>query len=321
MGGVRRGALIRVALAALAVVLAAGAQAAPATSGSAAAGRAVVLVATPDLPRGRSPAARARWHELRSESSEILGRVAGTHALAVETAIPEIGLLSVSTPRGGLPALKARLAGDPRVVSVRPDPAAQLRYTPNDFAFTQTDVHAPSGDLSQWNLIREGGPRAWDLSRGTGAEVAMVDSGVDGGHPDIAGRIAGAAAFGTSSPTTDPVGHGTHTAGLACGDSDNGFGIASMGFDCSLFVAKIPFMATCSNVADGITAAANRNSDVISMSLGHCDTGLIPALSYAQSRGSVLVGAGSNEPNPDGSCGGVLDPFDCIYPEEWLQPN
>src|SRR5436190_205352 len=144
---------------------------------------------------GRSPAARARWHELRSESSEILGRVAGTHALAVETAIPEIGLLSVSTPRGGLPALKARLAGDPRVVSVRPDPAAQLRYTPNDFAFTHTDVHAPSGDLSQWNLIREGGPRAWDLSKGTGAEVAMVDSGVDGGHPDIAGQIAGSAGF------------------------------------------------------------------------------------------------------------------------------
>jgi serine protease len=217
--------------------------------------------------------------------------------------------------------LRARLADDPRVESVRLDPHVQFRYSPNDFAFTHHDVHAPSADLSQWNLIREGGPGAWDLSKGNGAEVAMIDSGVDGTHPDISSHIAGAAAFGTTSPTTDPVGHGTHTAGLACGDSDNGLGIASMGFDCSLFIGKIAFMATCSNVSDAITAAANRNSDVISMSLGGCDTGLIPALSYAQSRGSVLVGAGSNEPNPDGSCGGVLDPFDCIYPEEWLQPN
>src|SRR3954452_17943193 len=320
MGDMRRAALTSAMLAALTVGAATAPQAEPSRA-SAPLDRAVVLVATPDLPTGRSAAARSRWHELRSESSEILGRVAGTHALAVETAIPEIGLLSVSTPRGGLPALRARLADDPRVESVRPDPAAELRYTPNDFAFTHHDVHAPSGDLSKWNLIREGGPRAWDLSKGTGAEVAMIDSGVDGTHPDISSHIAGAAAFGTTSPTTDPVGHGTHTAGLACGDSDNGLGIASMGFDCSLFIGKIPFMATCSNVSDAITAAANRNSDVISMSLGGCDTGLIPALSYAQSRGSVLVGAGSNEPNPDGSCGGVLDPFDCIYPEEWLQPH
>jgi subtilisin family serine protease len=293
----------------------------PPSSGSADANRAVVLVATPDLPSGRSPVARSRWHDFRAEASGILGRVADRNNLAVENAIPEIGELSVNSGPGGLPALRSRLAGDPRVESVRPDPTVELRYAPNDFAFTHQDPHAPSGDLSQWNLIREGGPRAWDLSRGTGAEVAVVDSGVDGGHPDLAGRIAGSAAFGTSSPTTDPVGHGTHTAGLACGDSDNGFGIASMGFDCSLFIAKIPFMATCSNVADGITTAANRSSDVISMSLGGCDTGLIPALSYAQSRGSVLVAAGSNEPNPDGGCPPLSLTFDCIYPEEWLQPN
>jgi serine protease len=317
----RRAALRIAALAALAIAAAAAAQAQPPSADSPALRRAVVIVDTPGLPTGQSPGARSRWHELRSESSRILGRVADRDGLEVETAIPEIGVLSVELGPGGLPALKRSLVTDPRVESVHPDPPVQLRYSPNDFAFNQHDAQAPNGDFGQWNLIKEGGPRAWDLSRGTGAEVAMVDSGVDGGHPDIASRIAGAAAFGTSSPTTDSVGHGTHTAGLACGDSDNGFGIASMGFDCSLFIAKLAFPGPCSNVSDAITAAANRNSDVISMSLGGCDSALIPALSYAQSRGSVLVAAGDNSPNPDGACPPLFITFDCIYPEEWVQPN
>jgi subtilisin family serine protease len=307
------------ALAALAIGAATTAGAEPTSPASSVVNRAVVIVATPDLPTGKSPPARSRWHEGRAQSSRILGRVADRDGLAVETAIPEIGVMSVALGPGGLPALRTRLADDPRVESVRPDQPVQLRYSPNDFAITHNDVHAPSGDLGQWNLIREGGPRAWDLSRGTGAEVAMIDSGVDGGHPDISSRIAAAAAFGASSPTSDPIGHGTHTAGLACGDSDNGFGIASMGFDCSLFIAKLTFPGPCSNVADAITAAANRNSDVISMSLGGCDSALVPALSYAQSRGSVLVAAGDNTPNPSGAC--PILGTDCIYPEEWLQPN
>jgi serine protease len=318
MSEMRRVALTLAALAALSagVVGTAGASpSAPALT------RAVVMVSTPDLPTGRSPAARTRWHELRADSSEILGRVADRNDLRVATAIPEVGELSVVLGPGGLPALKRRLAGDPRVESVRADPPVQLRHSPNDFAFTHPDAHAPSGDLGQWNLIKEGGPRAWDLSRGTGAEVAMVDSGVDGSHPDLSGRILASAAFGTSSPLTDQVGHGTHTAGLACGDADNGYGIASMGFDCSLFIAKLALPGSCSNVSNAITAAANRNSDVISMSLGGCDSGLVAALSYAQSRGSVLVAAGSNSPNPDGACDTIPDPHTCIYPEEWLQPN
>ena len=315
----RRVALTSAAV--LAITVAAAAQAKPAAEGSALE-RAVVIVDTPTLPTGRSPEARSRWHDLRSESSRILGRVADRDDLDVETAIPEVGILSVDLGPGGLAALKRELAGDPRVESVHPDPPVQLRYSPNDFAFANHDGHAPNGDFGQWNLIREGGPRAWDLSRGTGAEVAIIDSGVDGGHPDIASRIAGAAAFGTTSPTSDSIGHGTHTAGLACGDSDNGFGIASMGFDCSLFIAKLGFgVGSCSNVSDAVTAAANRNSDVISMSLGGCNSALVPALSYAQSRGSVLVASGDNSPNPDGACPPAFLTFDCIFPEEWLQPN
>jgi serine protease len=321
MGEMRRVAFIVAAL--VTAVASQAATAAPRTS-SVAAERAVVLVSTPELPTGGDARSRARWRALRAHSRSILDRVADRHGLAIETAIPEIGLLSVDLGPGGLSGLRHRLAGDPRVRSVKPDVPVELRLSPNDTAFNSPDANAPGDDLAQWNLLREGAPRAWDLSRGTGAEVAMVDSGVDGGHPDIAPRIVGAEAFGTSTPpTSDQIGHGTHTAGLACGAAGNGFGIASMGFRCGLYIAKIAVGGPCSNVANAITAAANRNSDVISMSIGACDTGIVPALNYAQSRGSIMVAAGDNVPNPDGSCQldvPLLDPHDCIYPEEWAQP-
>ncbi len=321
MGEMGRAALTSLLLAASAIAGVAAAQAQPGDAGAGEPMRAVIMVSTPPLPTGQSRAARSHWHALRADSSDILGRVADRNRLHVESSNPEIGALSVETGPGGLSALRRELAGDPRVEKVQPDAPVQLRYTPNDFAFTHQDVHAPNHDFGQWNLIREGGPRAWDLSKGTGAEVAMIDTGADGSNPDLAPRIAGAQSFGTaSSPTTDTKGHGTHTAGLACGNADNGLGIASMGFRCGLFIAKIG--GFCSDVADGITAAANRNSDVISMSLGGCPPDpIVSALSYAQSRGSVVVAAADNRPVPTGSCGGLPDPMNCLYPEEWVQPN
>jgi subtilisin family serine protease len=274
-------------------------------------GRAIVLVSTPDLPTGGSAVARARWHRLRDRSQAILAEVAQRDDLTVQSTVPEIGMLSVELGPGGLPALRTRLAGDPSVESVHPDLPVQLRVTPNDFAFTHPDPHAPFSDFAQWNLTKEGGPRAWDLSNGTGAEVAMIDSGADGSHPDLARRIVGSGGFGAGSPLVDTVGHGTHAAGLACGDSNNGFGIASMGFKCNLYIAKIAVPGPCSYVAQAITAAANRSSDVISMSIGGCDNSIAGALNYALSRGSVLVAAGDNTPTPNP---------DNNYPAQWVQP-
>lgn len=282
-------------------------------------GQAIVSVSTPELPSGRTTADRRRWQRLRDRSRGLLEGVAERNALAVKTWIPEIGMLSVDLGSGGLAALRAELADEPGVQSVRPDRPFELRYQPNDFAFNNLDSHAPGGDFGQWNLLREGAARAWDLSKGAGAEVAVIDTGADGTHPDLTGRIVGTSdrdpTPGAPGPTVDTFGHGTHTAGLACADTDNGFGIASLGFDCSLFIAKLatdpPFTA-CSYVADAITDAGNRFSDVISMSLGGCDTSLNSALSYALSRGSVLVAAGANAQTPNPSTN---------FPAQWVQPE
>ncbi len=321
MREMRRAALSAAVLAALAIVVTGAAQATPARSVDGIPARAVVMVSTPQLPASRSAAGRARWHQLRADSREVLERVAARNDLRVESANPEIGALSVAVGSGGLAALRGGLADEPRVTSVRPDVPVEFRSAPNDFAFTHPDVHAPNQDIGDWNVAREGGPRAWDLSTGAGAEVAIVDSGVDGAQPDLAHRIVAASSFGTGTPpTTDTLGHGTHTAGLACGETDNGYGIASIGFHCGLFIAKIGGL--CSDVANGITAAADRDSDVISMSLGGCPPDPITsALSYAESRNAVLVASADNTATPNGTCGGVLGGSNCLYPAEWVQPT
>ena len=107
MSEMRRALPTIAAVAALAVAGAAAAQAQPAGGGETQqTGRAAVMVSTPDLPTGRSPAARARWHEQRSDSRGLLDRVADRNALEVESANPEIGALSVAVGPGGLAALR-----------------------------------------------------------------------------------------------------------------------------------------------------------------------------------------------------------------------
>src|SRR5205807_4736005 len=109
---------------------------------------------------------------------------------------------------------------------------------PNDPAVSEQDPLAPRGTPFQWYLTREGFPAAWDLSRGAGIKVGIIDSGIDSSHPDLAGKIA-AARDQDSGPagTSDEVGHGTHVAGLACGATNNGMGIAGTGSDC-LIIAE-----------------------------------------------------------------------------------
>ena len=286
---------------------------APAADGTPAPGRAIVEVATPALPTGRGAAARERWHEERARSNAVLDRFADRNELEVRSRVPEIGQLAVALEGESIAELRRRLAADPRVQLVVKDRAVEPRYAPNDFAFNTADPNAPAGDFFQWNLRRSGGVGAWDMSKGGGAEVAVVDTGAYTAHPDLIGRVVatldcdgGCGGF----DVTDTNGHGTHVTGLACADSDNSSGIASLGFDCNLFVARYQSgMGGCSTAAAAVVAAANRGSDAINMSYG-CGAEHISAVNYAWSLGSVPVAAGDNDPVPPIS-----------YPAEAVQPE
>jgi subtilisin family serine protease len=83
-------------------------------------------------------------------------------------------------------------------------------------------------------------PEAWAFGRGTGQVVAVIDTGIDIDHPDLAGHIApGGRSFVTGvSSFEDDNGHGTNVAGVIAADADNGLGVAGVAPDAKLLPLK-----------------------------------------------------------------------------------
>ena len=184
-----------------------------------------------------------------------------------------------------------------------------LRYLPDDPALTTRDTRAPSNDFYQWNLRQERFRKAWQRVKGRRATLAVIDTGIDGEHFDLAGRIVyskgydypgcgGVAQPECTGPEYDEVGHGTHVAGLACAAGNNGQGVAGAAFKCRLVIEKASDADTLDDslIARSITDATNHGADVINMSFGgSAPSGVINrALDHAYRRDVVLVASASN---------------------------
>jgi serine protease len=212
-------------------------------------------------------------------------------------------------PGQSLARARRELSADPAVRRVELERYRALRYLPDDPALRRRDTRAPSTDLYQWNLRRERFGRAWRRTSGRRARLAIIDTGIDGGHFDLGGRIVyskgydyadcgGAVQPECTGPRHDEVGHGTHVAGLACGAGDNGQGLAGAAFRCGLMIEKASDTGNLDDsvIAESIMDATNHGADVINMSFGGPGTsGVINrALDYAYRHDVVLVAAASN---------------------------
>jgi serine protease len=260
----------------------------PAAAEAAGTGRALVLLARPGAGATASARAQGRAvvarHELRRAGPEV----------------PEVGVLTVALAPGETVAeLAARLEPDPRVALVEPEYRHKLRLLPNDPAMAQPDPNA-GGQPFQWYLHGEHFPAAWDMSRGTGALVGVIDSGIDATHPDIGDKLAVARDFdATTQGTGDEVGHGTHVSGLACGATNNAVGIAGSGSDCRVIMEKSDL--TSASVIASLVDAARSGAVVINMSFGggRLSAGERRALNYALGRDVVLIAAAADAPIPE----------------------
>jgi subtilisin family serine protease len=171
---------------------------------------------------------------------------------------------------------------------------------------------APSDPLApkQWYLSRIHAFDFWpDVAAPTLApvRVAIVDSGLDLGHPEFAGRVVAKRSF-VGGDVLDRQGHGTFVAGIIAANSDNGQGIAGIALSAQLLIAKVVRSdGTISPIAEAkaIRWAADNGARVINLSLGglraprnKSEDTYSPieqdAIEYAYAKGAVLVAAVGN---------------------------
>jgi thermitase len=214
-------------------------------------------------------------------------------------------LVDVSGASSVEAAAKAYLAADTRVVAASPDAVVKQTEVTND----------PLAPL-QSNLDRIQAHQAWNRAHGDFVKVAVLDTGISEGHPDLAGKVDDRTnVLWFSSGGGDDNGHGTHVAGIIAATPNNNEGIVGVGFNTHLLNVKVLYdsgKGTVSGAATGVYWAVDHGADVINMSLGgdrDCsgwwienwtDTGvayLRDAINYAYAHNVVVVAAAGNSGN------------------------
>ena len=178
----------------------------------------------------------------------------------------------------------------------------------------------------QWALDQLNAPEAWARgARGAGTTVAVVDTGVDLGHPDLSSKlVAGRDFVDGDSCAQDENGHGTHVAGISGAVTNNGIGVAGVAPDARLMPVRVldeEGSGSIDEIAAGIRWAADNGAQVINLSLGELpvvgqleaiNEDIEAAVDHAWERGSLVVAAAGNDTFPLCSYPSFADHAVCI---------
>ncbi|MBI2387046.1 MAG: S8 family peptidase [Elusimicrobia bacterium] len=166
-----------------------------------------------------------------------------------------------------------------------------------------------------WGINRVHAPAAWPLTEGKGVKVAVIDTGIDAGHPELSGSVDGgySAITKTENPADyqDDNGHGSHVAGTIAAKKD-GKGVVGVAPKARLYAVKVldaDGSGNLSDVIDGIVWAAKNKMDVANMSLGAPvdSEAMKRAVRFARGSGVVIVAAAGNSGGSVGFPGAYED--------------
>jgi subtilisin family serine protease len=206
---------------------------------------------------------------------------------------------AVRQPRAAAARLGAALARTDATTTRTTGPLAGVSRVWLDRRFRAADLDP--------NLTQVGAPAAWASGlTGRGVRVAVLDSGIDAGHPDLrGGKVVAQANFSESASTGDRLGHGTHVASIVAGTGARSGGRRrGVAFDASLLNGKVldDFgFGTESGIIAGMEWAAKR-ARVVNLSLGGWPTDGTDPMSQAVSRLTAryralfVVAAGNSGP-------------------------
>lgn len=225
-------------------------------------------------------------------------------------------------PGSDVLAAVQKYASDPNVEFAEPNYLAHITLIPNDTRFSE-----------QWALPKIQAPQAWDTETGepTGPEdarvvIAIIDTGIDFEHPDLAGQIwtntnevpgnildddgngyvddvnGWDFVNNDNNPDDDNIySHGSHVSGIAAAALNNATGIAGICPGCRIMPLKVCGTGTSCSVADIVEAiyyAADNGAKIISMSLGGpCSPTEAAAVNYAWNKDLLIIAASGNGGN------------------------
>ena len=182
-------------------------------------------------------------------------------------------------------ALSAREIKEGGPGSVQP-PAVSTPVAPVAPVYFSTVNAEGKIDHMPWSVSKLQVPQVWARTTGRGARVAVLDSGVDCAHPDLAPNCTfGYNVLNPGAAPFDDQGHGTHVAGIIAG-AHNGSGMVGVAPEATILPVKVMNSSgtgKVSDIIDGIGWAVQQKADVINMSLG--------AAKYSEAQGKAVKAA------------------------------
>lgn len=253
----------------------------------------------------------------QAEKQEILSKISLNLGLNRESTSPFFDIVNIAELGPRVDDVIIQLKSDPRVRLAEPDYVVYaLETIPNDQYFSYlwglkntgqgaystgscTTCSKPGADISA--------TKAWDLATGSSdAIVAVVDSGVDYNHPDLAAnimrdgsKVVGYDFVNKDDDPMDDFGHGTHCAGIIGAVGNNGVGVAGVCWNVKIMPVKC-FNASgsglTSDIVPAIDFAVAHGAHILSNSWGGGGSSqlLLEAIKRAEKAGVLFVAAAGN---------------------------